>query len=221
MKMKMIVAIAKNRGIGLKNMIPWRLGADLQYFKKKTIGNGNNAIVIGQNTWLSLTNSSKKKVFLPKRDNIILSKNNKRGWATKSKGDTNFFFSSIHQMKTHCKERKYDEVWIIGGESLYMQTIPDADLQEIHVTEIEKIYKVDTYFPNIPDHFSLLSSIRKTSNDINYSHKVFIPMTKKIEFPRYGGIPQYSLSFYSHQKSIPYVSDKIELENRLNPIDHY
>ena len=84
----MIVAIARNSGIGWKNTIPWRLGADLKYFKKKTIGNGNNAIVMGQNTWLSLTNSSKKMVFLPKRDNIILSKKNKRGWATKSKEDT-------------------------------------------------------------------------------------------------------------------------------------
>ena len=65
--MKLIVAICKNGGIGYKNKIPWHLKKDLQHFKKMTIGNNNNAVIMGNNTWKSLNNTP-----LPKRTNIIL-----------------------------------------------------------------------------------------------------------------------------------------------------
>ena len=45
--MKLIVAFCKNRGIGYKNNLPWKLKSDLIRFKSLTIGNGNNAIVMG------------------------------------------------------------------------------------------------------------------------------------------------------------------------------
>ena len=66
--MKLIVAFSKNLGIGYKNKIPWNLKKDLKYFKNLTIGKGNNAIVMGKNTWKSLPVKS-----LPKREkfNII------------------------------------------------------------------------------------------------------------------------------------------------------
>ena len=66
--MKLIVAFCKNRGIGLNNKMPWYLKSDLKRFKKLTIGKGNNAIIMGKNTWISL-----KCLSLPKRSNIILS----------------------------------------------------------------------------------------------------------------------------------------------------
>ena len=91
----MIVAIVKNNGIGLKNSIPWRLKPDLRYFKKKTIGNGNNAIVMGKKTWLSLPQS-----FLPKRDNIILSNQVKEPKNAKGAPD-GIFLSSISEMKKY------------------------------------------------------------------------------------------------------------------------
>ena len=53
--------------IGYKNKIPWLLKNDLKYFKKLTIGNNNNAVVMGRKTWESLPVNK-----LPKRDNLIL-----------------------------------------------------------------------------------------------------------------------------------------------------
>ena len=68
-KLKLIVAMCRNRGIGNENNIPWKIKKDLTYFSQCTIGkygkyiksgNGDvqyikkNAIIMGRNTWNSL-----------------------------------------------------------------------------------------------------------------------------------------------------------------------
>ena len=67
--MNLIVAHCKNRGIGFKNQLPWKLTLDMHRFKKLTIGNKNNAVIMGRNTWESLPLKFRP---LPKRTNIIL-----------------------------------------------------------------------------------------------------------------------------------------------------
>ena len=89
--MNLIVAFSKNMGIGYKNKIPWFLKNDLKYFKKLTIGNNNNAVVMGRKTWESLPVNK-----LPKRDNLILSKT--------IKGDN--IFSNINDLNIYCKKKK-------------------------------------------------------------------------------------------------------------------
>ena len=61
-----IAAISKNKGIGLNNKLPWKLKEDLIRFKKITIGNGNNSVIMGKNTWNSIK-------FLNNRHNYIIS----------------------------------------------------------------------------------------------------------------------------------------------------
>ena len=106
---------------------------------------------------------------------------------------------SIEEMKKYCEDKKYDEIWIIGGESIYKQMLHDPDLQDIHVTKIDKLYKTDTYFPNIPpENFSLLSSSQMLSEgDIDYRHMIYrrinlnnVNKNDKLytSFPRYGGM---------------------------------
>ena len=68
--MNLIVAYCRNRGIGFQNKLPWKLSQDMNRFKNLTIGNGNNAVVMGKNTWESLPQKYKP---LPKRANIVLS----------------------------------------------------------------------------------------------------------------------------------------------------
>ena len=70
MKLKLIVGVDNQNGIGLNNTLPWYNKEDLKYFSKVTKGDGNNAIIMGSNTWKSLP-----KRPLPKRLNVILSKN--------------------------------------------------------------------------------------------------------------------------------------------------
>ena len=61
-----IVAMDNNKGIGKNNKLPWNLKSDLSRFQRITIGNGNNALIIGKNTWNSIN-------FLKHRDHLILS----------------------------------------------------------------------------------------------------------------------------------------------------
>ena len=51
MNINIIVAMCKNNGIGYKNNLPWRISSDLKKFRKLTIGNKKNAIIMGKNTW--------------------------------------------------------------------------------------------------------------------------------------------------------------------------
>ena len=67
--MNIIVAACKNRGIGFKNKLPWKLSKEMKYFKELTIGEKNNAVVMGRNTWLSIPEKNRP---LPKRENIVL-----------------------------------------------------------------------------------------------------------------------------------------------------
>ena len=66
MKLKMIVAMTKNLGIGINNTIPWYCKEDLKRFSLLTKGSGKNAIIMGKNTFQSTG-------FLKHRHNLVLS----------------------------------------------------------------------------------------------------------------------------------------------------
>ena len=110
--MNIIVAASKNMGIGLKNKLPWTLKNELKYFKKKTIGGGNNIVLMGKNTWLGLP-----KKPLPYRYNYVLS----------STLETDCKYTKIVRNKKEFEkiamEHFYSNIWIIGGESIYKQFI--------------------------------------------------------------------------------------------------
>ena len=152
--LKMIVATSKNGGIGLSGKMPWYIPSDMRFFKDKTIGNGNNAVIMGKNTWESLsegtTNNSVSK-HLPQRDNLVLSKtcylNDERG------DDTIKSFLTPNEVRKFCIEKDYDETWIIGGTQIYKLFMDSPDLKEIYKTHINHEFKCDTFFPKIPDSF--------------------------------------------------------------------
>jgi len=152
MKLKMIVAMDNKNGIGFENSIPWYYPEDLKYFSKVTKGAGNNAIVMGKNTWKSLP-----KHPLPGRDNLILST------SEYFEGDRYKTFSNIGDLEKYCD--KYDEVWVIGGADIYELFIHNILLEEINVTRINRTYKCDTFFPEIPYAFNL-NNIKESFLDI-------------------------------------------------------
>ena len=163
--MKLIVAICKNGGIGYKNKIPWHLKKDLQHFKKMTIGNNNNAVIMGNNTWKSLNNTP-----LPKRTNIILTQKNIENI---SENSSHIFKNSIDDAIKHCKKNKIDDIWIIGGTKIYDLAFKYKVVDEIYITDIRNDSTCDTYFNNIPPEFKL---IQETSfmkeNDITFNYKL-------------------------------------------------
>ena len=54
MFVNIIVAYCKNNGIGINNSLPWSIKSDMKKFKDYTTGNGNNAVIMGKNTYNSI-----------------------------------------------------------------------------------------------------------------------------------------------------------------------
>ena len=131
--MNIVVAACKNRGIGVNNKLPWNIKNELQYFKQLTIGNGNNAVIMGKNTWLGFNRA------LPKRDNFVLSRKIKKNIGAK---DFKFIQSPFY-----LDSSKYDDVWVIGGQQIYESMLDYNIVNNIFITEIEEDFDCDTYFP--------------------------------------------------------------------------
>ena len=127
----MIVAVAKDNVIGADNDIPWYCPADLQHFKRTTMG---APVVMGRKTYESL-----KIQPLPGRRNIIISRNPDYQAAGCD------IFSSIEAAMEQLAA--VDKVFIIGGAELYKQMLPKA--QELYVTQVDVAVTGDRYFPEI------------------------------------------------------------------------
>lgn len=151
-KFKLIVAMSNNRGIGYNNKLPWNFKEDLKHFSKLTKGSGNNAIIMGKNTWLSLNSKP-----LPCRDNLILSssleleylKNNTDNIDNNTDNMNNnlYFFNNMDNLLSFCNNSTYNDIWVIGGSSIYEQFLNQDLIDECFITCIDKIYECDTFFP--------------------------------------------------------------------------
>lgn len=131
MKLSMIAAIGKNRVIGKDNDMPWHLPADLQFFKKTTLG---SPIIMGRKTYDSIGRP------LPGRLNIILSRNSDLSIKGCSVVD------SLEKALMLAKEADASEVFITGGAHLYNKFLEDTD--RLYLTHIHEEFEGDTYFPD-------------------------------------------------------------------------
>jgi len=124
-----IAAVAKDRAIGFENKLIYWLPNDLKRFKALTTG---HTIVMGRNTFLSLP-----KGALPNRRNIVLSRSQKEFPGCET-------YSSLKEALQHCAPD--EEIYIIGGASVYKQALPIAD--RLCLTEIDDTpEQADTFFP--------------------------------------------------------------------------
>lgn len=128
-----IVAIAQNRAIGYENKLLYWLPNDLKRFKALTTG---HTIIMGRKTFESLP-----KGALPNRRNIVLSRQ-----------DITFpgaeRYSSLEEALEQCKNE--EEVFIIGGASVYQEALPLTD--KLFITHIEDTpQQCDAFFPEIDE----------------------------------------------------------------------
>lgn len=129
--LSMIVAVSDNGVIGRQNALPWRLSADLRYFKKRTMG---KPIVMGRLTWDSIGKA------LPGRHNIVVTR------------DTAFEAADatvVHDLDRALEAAgDVEEIMIVGGEALYAAFLPHADrvyLTRVHV----EVSDGDAHFPDL------------------------------------------------------------------------
>ena len=123
--------MGKNRAIGLDGRMPWHLPAELQHFKKATMG---KAIVMGRKTWQAIGRP------LPGRQNIVVSRN------------PDFHAEGVDlaaSLEDAVDISESDEVMVIGGGQLYALALPLAQRMVLTLIDIEP--EADTWFPEWDD----------------------------------------------------------------------
>ncbi len=129
--LSIIVCIARNNAIGLDNKLLYHLRADLKHFKELTTG---HTVIMGRRTYESLP-----KGALPNRRNIVLTRQARQYPGTET-------YASLRDALDHCQ--KDEEVFIIGGSSVYREALPLAD--RLHLTLVHDTpAEADTFFPEI------------------------------------------------------------------------
>ncbi len=134
--MNLIVAVDKNWGIGNKNRLLVQIPNDMKHFRNETVG---KVIVMGRKTLESFPQGQP----LASRVNIVLTT------------DKNYRVNGadvVHSMEELWKElEKYqdDQIYIIGGESVYRQMLPYCNVA--HVTKVDRAYEADTFFPDLDE----------------------------------------------------------------------
>ena len=154
----MICAVGKNREIGFKNKLLWILPGDMKHFKDKTMG---HTIIMGQTTFKSIGKA------LPGRKNIVLSLD------PNYKAKDCEVSSNLKEIAEKYKNTK-EEVFIIGGASIYKQFIQYAD--KLYLTLVDDSPGADTFFPNYSEFKQVISkSEPQEENGIKYK---FVELTR-------------------------------------------
>ncbi|MDR0712404.1 MAG: dihydrofolate reductase [Prevotellaceae bacterium] len=130
-KISLLVAVADNGVIGNANRLPWHISEDLKRFKQLTAG---HTVIMGRKTFESIGKP------LPERKNVVISRTMQGGGA-----DNLVVARSLQEALQPAQDD--DEVFIIGGDSVYRQAMPLA--QQLLVTHVHALVEGDTFFPEI------------------------------------------------------------------------
>jgi dihydrofolate reductase len=158
MTITLIAAAGANGVIGAGNALPWRLPAEMAYFKAQTIG---KTVLMGRKTFESFGSRPLKD-----RDNVILSR------TMKEAPEGCRLFRTVEEAVAALAG---EEIMVIGGAEIYALTLPVAD--RILLTEIARSYEGDAYFPEFDKRDWVLVSrtpgVRDEKNDVDYDYCVY------------------------------------------------
>lgn len=134
--MKAILSADRNWGIGYQNRLLVSIPSDMKFFRQTTTG---KVVVMGRKTLESFPNG----LPLKNRTNIVLTKN----------PDYNVKDAVIvhneEELFEELKKYNTDDVYVIGGESIYRRLLPYCDT--VYVTKIDQAFQADTFFPNLDE----------------------------------------------------------------------
>lgn len=132
--MNLIAAVDKNWAIGMDNKLLVRIPDDMKRFRRMTIG---NVVVMGRKTLEGFPGGQPLK----DRVNIVLSNNR----AYQAKGAVTVH--SLEELSEELEKYKSEDIYIIGGESIYRQLLEACDTA--YITKIDYTYQADAWFPNL------------------------------------------------------------------------
>lgn len=154
-----IAAISKGLALGKDNKLLWDIPEDMCHFRKISSG---HPVIMGEKTHYSIGRP------LPKRLNIVLSKNPD----LKIPGCQ--IAHSIKEAIDIAAEEDSEEIFFIGGGSVYAQALPVAD--KLYLTIVDGQYEADTFFPEYGNQFKIIRA--RKSSDKNYRYD-FLELERK------------------------------------------
>lgn len=191
MKFAIIAACDDKRGIGIANKLPWRLKGDLAYFSDVTTDahtGSQNAVLMGRKTWDSLPAKHRP---LPDRLNIVLSREPfdlPEGVLHATSFDNAFEqIQKLDERTDRDELNNADEqenvtvrkIFVIGGANIYAQAINMTECTEIYLTRVLGEFQCDTFFPEIPMGFEIVSESKEMEeNGVKYKFVVYKKATE-------------------------------------------
>lgn len=130
MRISMIVAMAENGVIGRDGDLPWRLPADLKFFKRTTLG---HHLIMGRKTFDSIGRP------LPRRTTVVLTRDREASFPGCAVAH------DLEQALAVARAAGDDEAFIAGGAQVYAMALPQAD--RIYCTQVAATVDGDVRFP--------------------------------------------------------------------------
>ncbi|KAM9858960.1 dihydrofolate reductase [Aulostomus maculatus] len=177
-----IVAVCPDLGIGKNGDLPWhpvRLNNEFKHFRRMTstpsVEGKQNVVIMGRKTWFSIPEKNRP---LNNRINVVLSRELKAPPEGAHFLAANFA-SALKLVDTELSELA-DQVWVIGGSSLYKELMDTSGRRRLFVTQILKQFECDTFLPAISlDKYHLLPEFPgvpqelQEENGIQYRFEVY------------------------------------------------
>ena len=153
-----ILCVDKKWGIGKQNGLLFSLPKDMKFFRETTL---NHVVAMGENTLLSFPNSKPLK----NRHHIVLSQDESHNYEG---------VENVHSFKDFldkiAEASSYEDVYIIGGASIYRQTLPYVN--RILLTKVDADGGAELYFPNLDeDPYFALETESEEIDDNGYKIK--------------------------------------------------
>lgn len=158
MKVSLIVAMDKNRGIGKNNDLMWHLPNDMRFFKETT---AHQIVVMGRKNYDSIPDKYRP---LPNRKNIILTRNSD----FKAEG-CDVFYALDDALGAYANESE-KTIFIIGGGQIYTLALEEREVDEMFITHIDGDYDADTFFPEFDESEWKKELVFKQAIDDRHKH---------------------------------------------------
>jgi len=138
--MKAILAMAKNRCIGIEGKIPWHIPNDFRWFKEFTTG---KKLIVGKNTFDTLPMLKNREILVLTRrieelseipNQYLINKNDLTGKIITDVSDLD------------------PDIIVAGGAKTYVRLLPY--ITEFYVTHVNGSYEGDTFMPPFEDLFT-------------------------------------------------------------------
>ena len=155
-----------DRAIGYQNRLLYHIKCDLTRFRELTTG---HAIIMGRKTYESLPHGA-----LPHRRNIVVSHNLKELEGCEVYPSLKEAVEAARKPAAVPCPISNEEIFIIGGESIYRQILPEA--HKLYLTVVDDTpQQADAFFPEInAEEWELIEKEMRNENDVSFSFLTYL-----------------------------------------------